>query len=112
LDKVIFVDADQVVRTDLIELVNLDLKGAVYGYTPMCDSRVEMDKFRFWKQGYWESLLRGRAYHISALYVIDLIRFRQLAAGDILRQQYQGLSADPNSLANLDQGNENANFLF
>jgi UDP-glucose:glycoprotein glucosyltransferase len=106
LDKVIFVDADQVVRTDLIELVNLDLNGAVYGYTPMCDSRVEMDGFRFWKQGYWKNQLQGRAYHISALYVIDLIRFRQLAAGDILRQQYQGLSADPNSLANLDQGNE------
>lgn len=33
LEKVIFVDADQVVRTDLIELVNLDLKGAVYGYS-------------------------------------------------------------------------------
>ena len=104
MDKVIFVDADQVVRTDLIELVNLDLKGAAYGYTPMCDSRPGMDRFRFWKQGYWKNLLEGRAYHISALYVIDLIRFRQLAAGDILRQQYQGLSADPNSLANLDQG--------
>jgi len=37
------------------------------------------------------------------LYVIDLVRFRQLAAGDILRGQYQQLSADPNSLANLDQ---------
>ena len=30
-------------------------------------------------------------------------RFRQLAAGDRLRGQYQGLSQDPNSLANLDQ---------
>lgn len=39
----------------------------------------------------------------SALYVIDLDRFRQIAAGDRLRQHYQGLSADPNSLANLDQ---------
>lgn len=39
----------------------------------------------------------------SALYVVDLHRFRQLAAGDRLRQQYQSLSADPNSLANLDQ---------
>ena len=29
-----------------------------------------------------------------------------MAAGDILRGQYQGLSADPNSLANLDQGRE------
>lgn len=40
---------------------------------------------------------------LSALYVIDLIRFRQMAAGDRLRGQYQALSADPNSLANLDQ---------
>jgi UDP-glucose:glycoprotein glucosyltransferase len=40
----------------------------------------------------------------SALYVVDLDRFRELAAGDRLRQQYQSLSADPNSLANLDQG--------
>ena len=45
----------------------------------------------------------GAPYHISALYVVDLNRFRQLAAGDRLRQQYHTLSADPNSLSNLDQ---------
>ena len=39
----------------------------------------------------------------SALYVVDLIRFRAMAAGDRLRGQYQALSADPNSLSNLDQ---------
>ncbi|ORY34412.1 hypothetical protein BCR33DRAFT_510711 [Rhizoclosmatium globosum] len=103
LDKVIFVDADQVVRTDMKELVELDLEGAVYGYTPMGDSRPEMEGFRFWKTGYWANHLQGRPYHISALYVIDLKRFRQLLAGDRLRQQYQMLSSDPNSLANLDQ---------
>ncbi|KAJ3175024.1 hypothetical protein HDU87_006558 [Geranomyces variabilis] len=103
LSKVIFVDADQVVRTDLRELVDMDLEGAVYGYTPFCDDRHEMDGFRFWKHGYWKDHLAGKPYHISALYVVDLRRFRQLAAGDRLRQQYQMLSADPNSLANLDQ---------
>jgi UDP-glucose:glycoprotein glucosyltransferase len=103
LDKVIFVDADQIVRTDMIDLVNHDLEGAPYGFTPMCDSRTEMEGFRFWKQGYWASFLRGKPYHISALYVVDLRRFRALAAGDRLRQQYHSLSADPNSLANLDQ---------
>ena len=97
-------DADQVVRTDLAELVNMDLNGAAYGYTPMCDDREEIEGFRFWKSGYWKNHLNGRRYHISALYVVDLVRFRQLAAGDRLRQQYQSLSADPNSLANLDQG--------
>lgn len=35
--------------------------------------------------------------------MVDLKRFRQLAAGDRLRGQYHALSADPNSLANLDQ---------
>jgi UDP-glucose:glycoprotein glucosyltransferase len=103
LDKVIFVDADQIVRTDMIELVNYDLDGAPYGFTPMCDSRTEMEGFRFWKQGYWANYLRGLPYHISALYVVDLRRFRELAAGDRLRQQYHSLSADPNSLSNLDQ---------
>lgn len=103
LDKVIFVDADQIVRADMMDLVNLDLEGAAYGFTPMCDSRTEMEGFRFWKQGYWANYLRGRPYHISALYVVDLRRFREIAAGDRLRQTYHALSADPNSLANLDQ---------
>ncbi|KAK0669947.1 UDP-glucose:glycoprotein glucosyltransferase-domain-containing protein [Cercophora samala] len=103
LDKVIFVDADQIVRTDLYDLVQLDLEGKPYGFTPMCDSRTEMEGFRFWKTGYWANYLRGLPYHISALYVVDLKKFREIAAGDRLRQQYHSLSADPNSLANLDQ---------
>ncbi|OQE15217.1 hypothetical protein PENFLA_c033G04983 [Penicillium flavigenum] len=103
LDKVIFVDADQIVRTDMYELVTHDLQEAPYGFTPMGDSRTEMEGFRFWKQGYWSTFLRGKPYHISALYVVDLKRFRALAAGDRLRGQYQMLSSDPNSLSNLDQ---------
>ncbi|PWZ00761.1 hypothetical protein BCV70DRAFT_200024 [Testicularia cyperi] len=103
LSKVIFVDADQVVRTDMKELVDLDLEGKVYGYPPMGDDSEDMDGFRFWKQGYWKDYLRGRPYHISALYVVDLQRFRRFAAGDRLRGQYQALSADPGSLSNLDQ---------
>ncbi|KAF9239780.1 glycosyltransferase family 24 protein [Melanogaster broomeanus] len=100
LKKVIFVDADQIVRADLQELVEVDLHGAPYGYTPMGDDNQEMEGFRFWKTGYWHDFLDGKPYHISALYVVDLVRFRQ----DILRGSYQMLSADPNSLANLDQG--------
>jgi UDP-glucose:glycoprotein glucosyltransferase len=104
LDKVLFVDADQIVRTDLKELVDMDLDGAPYGYTPMCDSRTEIEGFRFWKQGFWKRFLGDELkYHISALYVVDLNRFREIAAGDRLRQHYQQLSADPESLSNLDQ---------
>ncbi|KAL3049428.1 hypothetical protein OYC64_008810 [Pagothenia borchgrevinki] len=103
VDKILFVDADQIVRTDLKELRDFDLEGAPYGYTPFCESRREMDGYRFWKTGYWASHLAGRKYHISALYVVDLKKFRKIAAGDRLRGQYQGLSQDPNSLSNLDQ---------
>jgi len=103
LKKVIFVDADQIVRADLQELVDLDLHGAPYGYTPMGDDNHDMEGFRFWKTGYWHDFLDGRPYHISALYVVDLVRFRQTGAGDLLRGSYQMLSQDPNSLANLDQ---------
>ncbi|KAJ0398244.1 hypothetical protein P43SY_000344 [Pythium insidiosum] len=101
VQKIIYVDADQVVRADLKELWEMDLKGAPYGYTPFCDSRNV--GYQFWRQGYWKDHLRGRPYHISALYVVDLALFRQMAAGDILRAIYDQLSADPNSLANLDQ---------
>ncbi|KAI1306453.1 hypothetical protein EDD11_004745 [Mortierella claussenii] len=103
LDKIIFVDADQIVRTDMQELVDLDLHGAPYGYTPMCQDRKEMEGFRFWNQGYWRDHLRGKPYHISALYVVDLVKFRQMQAGDRLRNHYQQLTRDPGSLANLDQ---------
>ncbi|XP_072300712.1 UDP-glucose:glycoprotein glucosyltransferase 2 isoform X2 [Eucyclogobius newberryi] len=103
VDKIIFVDADQIVRADLKQLRDLDLEGAPYGYTPFCESRKEMDGYRFWKSGYWASHLGHRKYHISALYVVDLKKFRKIAAGDRLRGQYQALSQDPNSLSNLDQ---------
>ncbi len=67
LKKVIFCDADQVIRADLRELWELDLHGAPYAYTPFCDTDTEMEGFRFWKQGFWKDHLRGRPYHISAL---------------------------------------------
>ncbi|KAM3408479.1 hypothetical protein ACQJBY_001541 [Aegilops geniculata] len=103
LRKVIFVDADQIVRTDMGELYDMDLKGRPLAYTPFCDNNKEMDGYRFWKQGFWKDHLRGRPYHISALYVVDLAKFRQTAAGDNLRVVYETLSKDPNSLSNLDQ---------
>lgn len=42
---------DQIVRTDLQELVDEDLYGAAYGYAPMGNDREEMEGFRFWKTG-------------------------------------------------------------
>uniref|UniRef100_A0A8D1SIS7 UDP-glucose glycoprotein glucosyltransferase 1 n=2 Tax=Sus scrofa TaxID=9823 RepID=A0A8D1SIS7_PIG len=76
VDKFLFVDADQIVRTDLKELRDFSLDGAPYGYTPFCDSRREMDGYRFWKSGYWASHLAGRKYHISTYAKIGTIQRR------------------------------------
>jgi len=103
LKKVVYVDADQVVRADLKELFDMNLEGAPYAYTPFCDSNTATEGFRFWKSGFWNSHLQGMPYHISALYVVDLVQFRRQASGDHLRATYDQLSTDPNSLANLDQ---------
>eukprot|EP00961_Rhodomonas_salina_P158176 2129491-Rhodomonas_salina.1 len=75
----------KVVRADVLELWNMDLKGRPYAYTPFCDNKKEIDGFRFWKQGFWSNHLGNRPYHISALYVVDLQRFRAVGAGDQLR---------------------------
>jgi UDP-glucose:glycoprotein glucosyltransferase len=103
LDRVVYLDSDQIVRTDLIELMRMKFDDAPYAFTPFCDSRTDTEPFRFWKQGYWQMLLQGKNYHISALFAIDLPKFRQLGAGDWLRWHYQQLSQDAASLANLDQ---------
>jgi UDP-glucose:glycoprotein glucosyltransferase len=98
------------------------------------------ETFLSFVKGFWKDHLRGRPYHIrwvtfsinyaaiklllmlfennttcwysSALYVVDLAKFRQTAAGDTLRVFYEQLSKDPNSLSNLDQVTEFLMHLF
>lgn len=48
--QVIFVDADQVVRADMGELYDMDIKGRPLAYTPFCDNNKDMDGYRFWRQ--------------------------------------------------------------
>lgn len=81
-------DADQIIRTDMGELYDMDIKGRPLAYTPFCDNNKEMDGYRFWRQvnhlsvlfvgligfltniliyleqGFWREHLRGRPYHI------------------------------------------------
>jgi len=106
LTKIIYIDADQTVRADMTELRDLDLQGAPYGYTPFCSGNIKnplTSGFRFWDSGYWVNHLRGRPYHISALYVVDLNQLRRSAHADQIRSSYDALTRDPGSLANLDQ---------
>ena len=36
----------QIVRADLKELMDMDLEGAPYAYTPFCNDRPEVEGFR------------------------------------------------------------------
>lgn len=103
LSRVIYIDADQVVRTNMRELMTMDIDNSPYAFTPMCDSRLETEPFRFWHGGYWSQHLQGKKYHISALFMTDLTVFRNMKAGEALRDYYNSLVMDPESLANLDQ---------
>jgi len=87
-------------------LMDMNLHNAAIGMTPFCSGDIinnETTYFRFWDNGFWKDHLQGRPYHISALFVVDLKKFRAMAAGDIYRRVYNSLSNDPGSLANLDQ---------
>jgi len=50
--------------------------------TPFCtrDPNEATRGFRFWQAGFWKGALGERPYHISALFVVDLARFRSQAA--------------------------------
>lgn len=45
-------------------------------------ARNETLGFQFWRHGYWADHLRGKPYHISALYVVDLQKFRCIYGAD------------------------------
>ena len=82
----------------------MDLDDKVYGYVPFCDSNPDTLGFQFWREGYWlKHLGPDVPYHISALYVVDLDKFRTRGVGDVLRATYESLSRDSTSLSNLDQ---------
>jgi len=49
--RILFIDADQVVRADVKELWDQNLHNRVYGFTPFCNSNEATAGFRFWEQG-------------------------------------------------------------
>eukprot|EP00927_Polykrikos_kofoidii_P059852 TRINITY_DN54974_c0_g1_i1.p1 TRINITY_DN54974_c0_g1~~TRINITY_DN54974_c0_g1_i1.p1 ORF type:complete len:1660 (+),score=269.61 TRINITY_DN54974_c0_g1_i1:31-4980(+) len=115
--RVIFIDSDLVVRSDVRELWDMDLQGAPYAFTPFCSGSIQTPDgtnvsrknptttgYRFWESGYWaDHLGPKKSYHISALFVVDLLAFRRESVGDTLRSDYNSMTKSPGSLANLDQ---------
>ncbi|EPY20967.1 UDP-glucose:glycoprotein glucosyltransferase [Strigomonas culicis] len=105
VDRIIFVDADQTAHADLHDLYNMDIGDAAIAMTPFCEAHKNQAtaQFRFWESNYWKKQLNGRPYHISAIFLVDLQKFRSSGSADIYRFIYQEYTTDPSSLANLDQ---------
>ncbi|KAL7718211.1 UDP-glucose:glycoprotein glucosyltransferase [Entamoeba marina] len=106
LKRIIFMDADQVTRADAKELWNYDLKNHAIAMTPFCTGswmNKETEGYRFWYQESWKAALGKHPYHISALFIVDLNKFRKDNVGGFYRAMYNNLTPDPNNLANLDQ---------
>lgn len=109
VSKILYVDADQVMRADPQQYFDYPLNGNVFGMVPFCSgtilARKETEEFRFWekKGSYWDKVLDGRPYFISALFVVDMVQWHREMAGEALRSQYSVLSRNPSSLNQLDQ---------
>ncbi|WPK24900.1 hypothetical protein PUMCH_002199 [Australozyma saopauloensis] len=102
LEKLIVIDADLIVTSDLAELTKIDLNGATYGFVPICEDKPVSQKF--WHDGYWKKVLADDlSYYSSSLFVVDLTKFRSVGAGNLIRRQYQKLSSDLQSLTILDE---------
>ena len=70
----------QVINADIAELWDTKMgRNAAVAMTPFClkDENKQTSGFRFFSHGYWKDHLRGRPYHISALFVVDLYKFRR-----------------------------------
>lgn len=77
--QVIFVDADQVVRADMGELYDMDIKGRPLAYTPFCDNNRDMDGYRFWSQVYFTDQSSPLLKIVCHKFILCHGRPRQLA---------------------------------
>ena len=103
LDRVIFVAPDVLVRSDLMELMELDLDEAPFRHVPICNSRKQADSRRFCRSNPWKEQLDGNWYHSTSLMVIDLAAVREDGYGDTLRSYYKQITSDRLLQSTLDQ---------
>ncbi|CAD7948687.1 unnamed protein product [Amoebophrya sp. A25] len=124
-ERVIFIDADQIVRSSLVPLWRVKTRPLdAWAFTPFCHGNSSVNNqtlgMRFWEAGYWANLMNPgetvtrsvdangnleteqKRYHISALFVVNVNILTTMYA-DTIRETYGQMGKDPNSLANLDQ---------
>ncbi|SCU96310.1 LAMI_0F06106g1_1 [Lachancea mirantina] len=66
----------------------------------------DADQNSYWKAGYWKEFLEKnnlQFHKMDTVFIVNMNLYREKFAGDKLRIHYQRLSADFNSLGNVDQ---------
>lgn len=73
VDKLIFMDADQIVKEDIRKLYEFDLKGKPYALVPHCNYQETFNKSPFWRDTLEKN---NKPYYFSGVYLASLDIFR------------------------------------
>lgn len=82
IDRVIFMDADQIVKSDLKELFNVELNDKPWAFVPHCNYHETFNKSPFWKEALSNN---DKAYYFSGVFVLDVKEMRAKGYGNLLR---------------------------
>lgn len=102
IKKIIFINPDLFLKDDVKNLIELDLGGAPYGFVPSCESKDKIGPNCLINNSQKANDNIFKSYD-NSLFVIDLVQFRKLNAGDKLRLKYQFLSSNSAYIENLNQ---------
>ncbi|CDW81437.1 udp-glucose:glycoprotein glucosyltransferase [Stylonychia lemnae] len=98
IERIIYMDADQIVKTDLKILWETDLDQKPYALVPHCNAEKSFEKSPFW----FETLSKNdKDYYFSGVFVANLTNFRVNGYGNILRKNYQYLEFELQMADNL-----------
>jgi UDP-glucose:glycoprotein glucosyltransferase len=101
VQKLILLEPGHLVRSDLAELLDLDLGESMYGFIPLSEINQALSEHFFWKKGFWKDILKGKPYLTSSLGVVDLDSYRKKAGGEMMRIIYQQVIANRFSAENM-----------
>jgi UDP-glucose:glycoprotein glucosyltransferase len=97
LDRVIYIDPTQIVRTDLIDLARMHINDWPFALPPMCESNAP--------PGEWPNVLKNKTYkyHNSEFFLVDLPSFKRSSGADWTRLVFHQLVGEMGRQEHADQ---------
>jgi UDP-glucose:glycoprotein glucosyltransferase len=87
--------------------MSMDMGNLPYALVKFCGGGPGVPKH--WDTAFWGHYLRNRSYYSSSLFIVNLLKYRQLSIGEWVRYVYQEMSVDPWNFDQLE--NDILNFL-